>query len=104
MSSKLDFTIDVGSSKLRLAITQKTNKFNKVLSLIEKEYDGFSDSEFFNPLSVKLIVADLITEAVKSACLASFAFACVSVLVAHSQRRRKFLRRSLILFLLAVVT
>lgn len=65
MSSKLDFTIDVGSSKLRLAITQKTNKFNKVLSLIEKEYDGFSDSEFFNPLSVKLIVADLITEAVK---------------------------------------
>ncbi|MBO4937260.1 MAG: rod shape-determining protein [Clostridia bacterium] len=65
MANKLNFIIDVGSSKIRLAITQQLAHTSKIVSLIEKDYDGYADSEFFNPVSVKLCLQDMVNSAIK---------------------------------------
>ena len=64
MSSNLNFILDVGSGKIRLAICQRVNHINKIVSISEKDYDGFSDSEFFNTLGVKMCIQSLINDAI----------------------------------------
>lgn len=66
MAGKLLYVLDIGSSKLRLAVVNnQTKDYHNVLTVVERSYSGFSDSTFFEKEKFQFILQEMIREVVK---------------------------------------
>ena len=61
MRSKLNFLLEVGSSKLVLVATVKGKRGSKIVDKATVLYDGFMDGEFLSPNDLELNLSELIS-------------------------------------------